>query len=124
MTLESLEKELNKLKYHIRMIADTLSSEHHPLESLVLSMDWDEDQLDRAHDIFERYDNKLKQSEPIEWKKLELDLCNEFNISYQTVKTIINAFYKNHQWVAVCQGYAKSFEPGVPIELQTVAWGK
>ncbi len=101
--------ELDKIKYHIKMIGETINSLDHPIASLVISMDWDGDDLNKAHDIFEAYDNKINnEEEDINWTGLELDLRSEFDIGYQTVKSIILAFYRNYQWIEVCAQYALS----------------
>ena len=70
--------------------------------------DWDNDDLNKAHDIFEKYDKKIEvKEEDINWVKFEKELEEQFSISYQEVKLIILAFYKNRQWSEVCYQYAK-----------------
>lgn len=123
MNLEELTAELDKLKYQVRTLAETIDYQAHPVEALILSMDWNEGDIDRAHDIFEKYDNKLHAGEPINWHEFEMELKNEFDIGYQTVKSIILAFFKNHQWTEVCYGYAMSFEPTTPIEFHQITRG-
>jgi len=123
MNLEELTAELEKLKYQVRTIADTIDYQAHPVEALILSMDWNEGDIEHAHDIFEKYDNKLHAGESINWHEFEMELKNEFNIDYQTVKSIILAFFKNHQWTEVCHGYAMSFEPTTPIEFHQITRG-
>lgn len=120
MTIEEIIADLEKLKYHVRLLADTVDYSQYPIESLILSLDWDENQIDRAHDIFEKYDALLKTKTPIKWHAFENELKLEFNINYQTVKSIVLAFFKNDQWVEVCRGYAMSFEPATPIEFHTI----
>lgn len=100
--------DIDKIKFHIKMIAESIDSREHPITSLVISMDWDGDDLDRAHDVFEKYDNKLEAKEDVNWTQFEMELRNTFNIGYQTVKSIILAFYRNHQWNEVCTLYAMS----------------
>jgi len=123
MSLEQLKEELEKLKYQVRIIGETIDYQAHPVESLILSMDWGEGDIDRAHDIFEKYDNLLEAKEPINWHDFERELKTAFSIGYQTVKLIILAFYKNHQWTTVCYEYAKSFGPTVPIEFHQIIRG-
>lgn len=120
MTETDIIRELRKLKYHIKILSQTIDSERFPVEALVLEMDWDEKQLDRAHDIFEEYNSKIEAKEQIAWPNFEMALKNEFNIGYQTVKSIVLAFYENDQWVEVCRGYAMSFEPNTPIEFHRI----
>lgn len=123
MNLEELTRELEKLKYQVQTIGETIDHRAHPVESLILSMDWGEGDIDHAHDIFEKYDNKLQAKEQVNWHEFEMELRNEFGIGYQTVKSIILAFYRNHQWTDVCYGYAMSFEPSTPIELHQITRG-
>lgn len=124
MTLEELAKEVEKLKYQVRTLAETVDYTSHPIEALILAMDWDEGDIERAHDIFERYDDKLQNGEPVDWHAFEAELKEEFAIGYQTVKSIIISFYQNHQWTDVCYHYAMSFEPTTPIEFHHITRGK
>jgi len=120
MNIEQLEEELLKLKYQVRTIANTIDYETHPVEALILEMDWQDGDINRAHDIFEKYDNKLEAGEEVNWHGFEMELRREFGIGYQTVKSIILAFYMNHQWTNVCHGYAMSFEPNTPVEFHRI----
>ncbi len=108
--MEHLEQEISKLKYQMSILISIVDSDKYPVESLILSMNWNDDDLNDAHDIFEKYDKKLEtKEEDINWSAFEQELTSRFNISYQTVKIIIIAFYKNHQWVDVCYQYAKAY---------------
>lgn len=108
--MQNVEQEINKLKYQIDILASTVDYEKYPVESLILSLNWDDDDLNSAHDIFEKYDKKLEAKESdINWTAFEHELRDKLNIGYQTVKSIINAFYKNHQWIEVCYQYAKNY---------------
>jgi hypothetical protein len=108
--MKHLEEEINKLKYQMSILVSTIDSDKYPVESLILSLNWNDDDLNAAHDIFEKYDKKLEAKEKeINWSAFEHELRDRFNIGYQTVKSIILAFYKNHQWVEVCYQYAKAF---------------
>ena len=98
--------ELRKLKYQIRLLGEAVDSTQSPITSLVISFDWGEEDLDRAHDIFESYDEKLRAGEEVRWTAFEMALREQFHIGYQRVKSIVLAFYRNHQWTAVCRGYA------------------
>lgn len=100
--------DIEKIKYHIKMIAESIDSREHPIASLVISMDWDGDDLNRAHDVFEKYDNMLENKDEVNWTQFEMELKETFGIGYQTVKSIILAFYRNHQWTEVCKLYAYS----------------
>lgn len=104
--MNEIEKQIEKIKFQLKSISDTLDFKKYPIEYLVINLNWDENDLKIANDIFEEYDNKLQASEDINWTEFELKIRNQFEISYQTVKIIILAFYGNHQWVDVCKGYA------------------
>jgi len=123
MNIEELAAEIRKLKYQIKTIAYTIDYERYPVESLILEMDWDENQISEAHDIFEKYDNKLREGEEVNWVEFEMELRDHFQIGYQTVKSIVLAFYRNDQWVDVCKGYAMSFEPTTPVEFHQITRG-
>lgn len=123
MNIEELAAETRKLKYQIKTIAYTIDYERYPVESLILEMDWDENQISEAHDIFEKYDNKLREGEEVKWMEFEMELRDHFQIGYQTVKSIVLAFYRNDQWVDVCKGYAMSFEPTTPVEFHQITRG-
>lgn len=115
-----MNAEIEKLKYHIRMIAESINREEHPIPLLVIEFDWDEKQLSKAHDIFEKYDRLLTEKMSPTWRDLEKDLKTEFNIGYQEVKSIVNAFYSNGQWGVVCHWFAKGQEPTCPVELKHI----
>lgn len=123
MNFEEIAKEIKKLKYQVRTLAYTVDYARFPVESLILEMDWDENQINFAHDIFEKYDRKLDAGEDVKWIEFEMELKDKFNIGYQTVKSIVLAFYQNNQWVNVCKGYAFSFEPTTPIEFHRITRG-
>lgn len=123
MTPEDFSDEIEKIKYQLRIVGQTINYESHPVEALILSMDWAEGDIDRAHDIFEKYDKKIEKKEKINWHEFEHELKDAFGIGYQTVKSIILAFYNNHQWTNVCYGYAMSFEPTTPIEFHQITRG-
>lgn len=106
--MDELKKEIEKLKYQMQLVGNMIDSDIYPIESLILSFYWDNDDLNKAHDIFEKYDKKIEaKEEDINWVKFEKELEEQFSISYQEVKLIILAFYKNRQWSEVCYQYAK-----------------
>lgn len=120
MTIDDVFADLKKIKYQLRVLAETIDYDTHPVEALILSMDWNEGDIGRAHDIFEKYDKKIENTEEINWREFEYELRDEFQIGYQTVKSIVLAFYKNHQWTNVCHGYAMNFEPTTPVEFHQI----
>lgn len=99
------EHQIQKMKYHIRQLAEALDSKTHPIASLVIEKDWSHDDLEAAHDIFEKYADLLDKNELVNWTAFEHELRKKFNIGYQEVKSIILAFYRNGQWREVCVGY-------------------
>ena len=106
--------ELDKIKYHIRLINDRmrlidaeidLDFHSDSIASLVIEMDWSEDDLNRAHDIFERYrDAQFRHH----GRELESALRREFGIDAGPAKLIIVAFWRGDTWVDVCTRYAKA----------------
>ncbi len=120
MNIDNLVKEVKKLKYQVHLLGNIVDYQTHPIESLILSMDWSEEDIDSAHDIFEKYNNKLEANQPVTWNEFESELKNEFNIGYQNVKHIVLAFFNNNQWTDVCYKYAMSFEPTTPVEFHQI----
>jgi hypothetical protein len=107
---DSIQKQLDKLKYQLHLLGEAVDHREYPIPSLVLSLDWDDEDLNKAHDIFEQYDNKMEDGKEVNWRAFEMELRETFGIGYQTVKTIILAFFDNGQWQNVCTAYAKAYE--------------
>lgn len=61
MNNQELAEKIKKLQYQVQTLAHCIDYERYPVESLVLSMNWDDSQLNRAHDIFQKYDEKLEK---------------------------------------------------------------
>lgn len=120
MNIEEIFEKLKKLEYQVTILAECIDYDRYPVQSLILSLGWDSKQINKAHDIFQTFDEKLEKGEKINWYEFENALEDEFSIGYQTVKSIVLAFYNNHQWVDVCYGYAMSFEPTTPIEFHPI----
>lgn len=106
------DHENDKRGFQLEQITNTIDNRRHPIEHLVLRMDWSEDDLRAANDIFEKYDRSMDSGEEIDWHKFEFDLEDRFGVSYQGVKPIILAFFRNSQWPDVCRGYASKHEVG------------
>jgi hypothetical protein len=102
-----MERELAKLRYHVRKLAGAISYNKHPIEHLVVMMDWSAEDLDDAFDIFQRYRSDLDNHGSMLASQLERDLCQRFDISYQTVKDIVLAFWRHHNYSDVCEEYAR-----------------
>ena len=108
--MPNIEEQNDKIKYQLKMVMETIDFQQYPIQSMVLELDWNEDDLTKANDIFEEYNLKIENEEEINWTEFELKLREQFDIGYQTVKIIILAFFRNHQWVNVCTGYANHYQ--------------
>lgn len=108
--MDNIEVELEKIRFHLKLLGEAIDHREHPIECLVLYLNWSESQLERAHDIFEEAQDALEQKQAVNWGQFEHKLRDEFNIGYQSVKSIVLAFYRNHQWTDVCKQYAEAFE--------------
>jgi len=101
-----IENEIEKLKFHIQTIGETIDYEKYPFQDLIISFDWSINDVNKAHDIFEEYNKKLYKTKSFNSVEFECRFRNDFSIGYQEVKSIINGFYKNGQWTNVCMIYA------------------
>lgn len=119
--MSDINKKLEKLEFHVKLLAEELSPAESPIATLVIGFNWSEEELDLAHDIFERYDQQLSNEENINWHAFETEFKEKLNVSYQRLKSVILSFYRNRQWEAVCCAYAMSFGDTVPFELKTIA---
>ena len=111
--------ELEKIKYHIRLLNDRLRSidgeidlDFHsdPISSLVIEMDWSEDDLKKVRDIFHKKSEQLRQNKQyVNWSAFQHDICNALGMIYddRPIKEIIVAFWTNGEWVSFCTEYAK-----------------
>lgn len=108
--MTDIEREIEKLKFHISLIGETIDHRSNPIPALVIGMNWNAKDLDEAHDIFDKYENLIESKEEVNWYTFEHELKDKFNIDYQTVKRIVLAFYRNHQWTEVCRLYAHKYE--------------
>lgn len=119
--IEAIIARLEKLEFHVKLLAESLSHTENPIASLVVDFNWSEQDLDSAHDIFEMFDKKLHESAIIKWHELEKEFNEKLNISYQGLKSVVLAFNRNGQWTEVCHAYASSFGNSVPLELKSIA---
>lgn len=118
-----ITSRLEKLEFHVKLLAESLSHTDNPTASLVIDFDWSSQDLNCAHDIFEAFDKKIRDSEEINWYEFEARFAEKLNISYQGLKSVVLAFYSNGQWTEVCHAYASSFGESVSIELKGIAQG-
>jgi hypothetical protein len=110
LDMEELNQEIQKLKFQIQLIAESINSKEYPIAPLVISMDWNENDLDRAHNIFEKYEKLIEDGEAPNWNIFESDFREHLSIDYQALKSIVLAFYRNSQWESICMEYAKANE--------------
>lgn len=122
--IDAIVTRLEKLEFHVKLLAESLNHDENPVASLVVHFNWSPEDLDCAHDIFEMFDAKIRAVENINWHDLESEFKEKLNISYQGLKSVVLAFYNNGQWTEVCHAYASSFGDHVSIELKSIALGK
>ena len=122
--IEAIGARLEKLEFHVKLLAESLNHTENPTASLVVDFNWSSQDLNCAHDIFEVFDNKIREAEQINWHDLEKEFNNKLNMTYQGLKSVVLAFYRNGQWTEVCQAYASSFGDNVSVELKSIAQGK
>ena len=106
----SIEEQLEKLLFQMKLVGESLDSRVHPIPALVISMNWSATDLDKAHDIFEKFDRILESGKKPNWGEFEQDFKEQFEIGYQSLKTVVLAFHRNFQWTQVCETYAKTYE--------------
>lgn len=104
--LEDLKKAVEKLQYQVKLLGESLDFETNPIAALIIELDWNEEDLSNANDIFEKYDKKLENGEKVNWKEFEFELRDRFKLGYQAVKLVILAFFYNDQWTDICENYA------------------
>lgn len=120
MTNDEMVEIIEKLVYHVSLLADAVDYEKHPIESLILSKNWSEADVEKAHDIFERWDHRLENGGTMSTGEFESDFQRELGISYQGLKPIILAFYNNHQWTNVCEAYVDAFGTTPSMEFHSI----
>ncbi|WP_422001608.1 DUF1878 family protein [Roseovarius mucosus] len=111
---------IEKLAYHVSLLGETIDYEKHPVEALILSKNWGRADIDKAHDIFEHWEKRLEKGEQMSTSEFESDFDRELGISYQGLKSIILAFYRNHQWTNVCEAYVDAFGTSPSLEYHSI----
>ncbi|MBM7329224.1 DUF1878 family protein [Agrobacterium sp. S2] len=111
---------IEKLRYQVSILGQTIDYEKHPVESLIMEKNWGESELDTAHDIFEKWDQKLESGEDISKYEFEAEFNEKLGVSYQGLKSIILAFYRNNQWTNVCEAYVDSFGGSPSVEYHSI----
>ncbi len=106
----NIENEIRKLKFHLRLLSDQLDVDSYTYASLAIARDWDESQIDRAQDIFDKYDQELETNGSLNGSKFEHELRERLDIGYQEVKDVVLTFWSSGQWQSLCYEYAKQFK--------------
>lgn len=57
-----LEAEIKKIKFQISLIGEAIRYNENPLTSLVIELDWSEEDLEAAHDCFEQAETVLNNN--------------------------------------------------------------
>ncbi len=122
--LDEIICRLNKLEFHVKLLAESLNHSENPIASLVVDFNWSEQDLDKAHDIFEIFDKKITNSEEVNWSDFENEFNQKLNISYQGLKSVVLSLFRNGQWSEVCHAYAASFGDSIPLELISIVGSK
>ena len=120
MTNEELTSAVEKLEYHVSILKETVNFDDFPVEYLILSKNWTREQLNKAHDIFERWDEKLRRGEKMSHATFEREFYDELDVNYQGIKSVVRAFYKNGQWTDVCEAFVDDMGPHPSVEYHFI----
>lgn len=121
MNEREIIERLDKLQYQVETLGQTIDYEKHPVEALILSNNWGPTQLENAHDIFENWDKKIEGGGEMNSGSFEHDFQQSLGVSYQGLKSIVLAFYRNSQWTNVCEAYVDSFGKSPSVEFFEIA---
>ena len=121
MTNDEIIETLEKLKYQVRILGEAVDYTNFPIQSLIMSYDWGPGDIDKAHDIFERWEKHLEGGGNMDTGDFEADFNKEFSITYQGLKSIVLAFYENGQWTNVCEAYVDAFGKYPSMEYHSIA---
>lgn len=120
MTELEIIQALEKLSYQVSIVSETIDYEKHPVEALILSKNWGPEEIEKVHDIFERWDSRLEQGDEMKSGSFEQEFKDALGIGYQGLKSIILAFYRNGQWTSVCEAYVDSFGDSPSLEFHGI----
>lgn len=120
MNNDDIIRAIGKLQYKVSILSQAVDYEKHPVEALILENDWDRGDINKAHDIFERWEKKLDAGEKMSSFNFENEFDKELGVSYQGLKSIILSFYKNGQWTNVCEAYVDSFAGTPAMEYHSI----
>jgi hypothetical protein len=108
------------MKYQVAMLGQAIDSENYPFEALVLSKDWGNHEIEETHNIFEKWSKVLEQGGAFNATDFETEFQEKLGQNYQGLKSIILAFWKNYQWMNVCEAYVDSFGTSPSIEYHAI----
>jgi len=120
LTDQDLIKQLERLEYKVSILSQAIDYDRFPIEALIMNMDWDRGDIDKVHDVFERWDDRLARGEPMNRFKFEKDFEEAVGVNYQGLKSIVIAFWENHQWTSVCEAYVDSFDGSPAVEYHRI----
>ena len=121
------ETEINKLKFQLGILGQTIDFEKHAVASLVFEFDWNEEQLDAVYDCFEIADGMINEGSGGLLKEGKLShiafeemFRTKVPIGYQGLKAIVLSFYREDRYISVCTEYVKSHGDVVPVEYHRI----
>lgn len=120
MTNEELEKLLGKIQFQITTIGQAIDYERYPMEALIISMDWGREELNIAHDIFEKWEKILEEGKEMNSHAFDKDFADALNLNYQGLKPVVLSLYRNGQWTDVCEAYVDSFNGKASVEYREI----
>jgi hypothetical protein len=120
MSDEDIIKRLDRLEYQVSILGQAIDYDRFPIEALIMSMGWDRGDIDKVHDVFERWDSRLEKGESINHFEFEKDFEKAVGVTYQGLKSVLTAFWENHQWTNVCEAYVDSFDGSPAVEYHRI----
>ncbi len=120
MTDREVSEAIKKLQFQVRTLGAAIDYEAHPFEALILELDWDQDDFDRAAFVFEQWDHKLREGVAMSAADFEQDFDNTFGVNYQGLKSIVLGMYNSGRWVDVCKAYVESMPGPRVVEYQGI----
>lgn len=110
-----INKQLEKLKFQVKMLSDSVDYDKHPIGGVIVSMDFDQDQFDTLHNIFEKYNNMIitEQCTYQYLSTFEYELKTALDIDEEKLSNVIFSFHQNYQWTSICDAW---------IEYNDLSW--
>lgn len=118
---DDLKGIIGKLRYQVSVLGQTIDYDRYPVESLILSMDWGPGEIDKAHDIFERWEARINAGNKINKYEFEQEFESTLGLTYQGLKSVVIAFWENSQWTSVIEAYVETFGNAPPVEYHRIA---